>query len=112
MRDQKQEVKRMIKEKRSLGDMLNDKQKEIIEAITKDLASKQDKNGLEETKEMNDGSKAQEKTKSPSKQQKGASEALKIAESLLESVQAPHKPQKNKKDKASNVTVKTSESKE
>jgi len=64
LRDQKQEVKKMIREKRSLGDMLNDKQKEIIEAITKDLTSK---HNLEENKEIKEGKKAsQEKEKSTS----------------------------------------------
>jgi len=93
MREGKAQVKQMIRNKRSLGDMLQEKQDEILEAIQKDTEqqskAKEDK---KETKEIEVVPKAAV-----------SKEALKIAAELLSTSTKKSAPKEN-------VVVKTTTS--
>ena len=102
LREQKQEVKKIIKAKRSMGDMLEDTQKEILEVIQKDIASKQE--SQEESKEMIKPKSPTKVDKSPtlkasSKPEEVSAEAIKIVESLLSKPAAPQTKKESTKPK-------------
>ena len=69
LREQKQEVKKMIRAKRSRADLVDEQQADIIKVIQEDIASRQNKG--EESKEIEVVAKptptTSEKPKSPTK---------------------------------------------